>query len=144
MRPHTSPGTRCKSRSGIACVELAILLPFLAFGFLVAVDFARIFYYSITIANCARNGALFGSDPSAAVTSPYQSIQQAALADAGSLSPSPTVSTATTTDASGNICVAVTVSYLFQTITNYPGIPSSINLQRTVKMRLAQTVPSFD
>ena len=40
-------------RKGAQVVELAFLLPFLAFMFVIAVDWARIFYYSITVTNCA-------------------------------------------------------------------------------------------
>ena len=87
--------TRKPSRPGAAVVELAILLPFLTFMFVIAVDWARIFYYSVTITNCARQGALYGSDPFTAAQSPYASIQEAALADSPNLNPQPTVTSAT-------------------------------------------------
>jgi hypothetical protein len=106
-----------------------------------SVDFARAFYFTSIVANCARNGALYGSDPVAATESPYTSIQQAALADAANLSPAPTVSSANGTDSSGNPYVQVTVSYPFTTITNFPGFPSG-NISRTVRMRVAVTTPS--
>ena len=80
-----------------AAVELAVLLHFLAFIFIIAVDWARIFYYSQTVTNCARNGAIYCSDPLAQAGSPYASVTQAALADASDMSPAPTV-----TSASGN------------------------------------------
>ncbi len=51
-----------KSRSGAAAVELAILLPFLCFLFVIAVDFARVFYFTLTLQNCARNGAYYASN----------------------------------------------------------------------------------
>jgi TadE-like protein len=59
-------------RGGV--VELAIILPLVAFLFVIAVDYARIFYYSLTVANCARNGALHLSDPFATVNSPYGNV----------------------------------------------------------------------
>lgn len=129
-------------RRAVAAVELAILLPFLAFLFVVAVDFARVFYYSLTITNCARNGALYGCDPVAAQQSAYASVQEAALADAGNLQPAPSVTSKTVADASGDQ-VEVTVNYTFNTITQYPGVPSTLNLSRTVRMRMVQTVPNF-
>ena len=43
---------RCR-RSATAVVELAVLLPFLVMMFLVAADFARVFYFSLTLTNCA-------------------------------------------------------------------------------------------
>ncbi len=128
-------------RSGVAIVELAVLLPFLAFIFIVTVDFSRVYYDSLILNNCARNGALYGCDnpTNAADTT---GIQNAALSDAANLSPSPTVSSTTGSDASGPY-VEVTVSYTFQTLTKYPGIPSTVNLSRKVRMRVSQTVPNF-
>jgi TadE-like protein len=31
--------------------------------FMGAVDYSRVFYVSVTVANCARNGALYASNP---------------------------------------------------------------------------------
>lgn len=129
-------------RSGAAVVELAILLPFLGFLFVVAVDYSRLFYYSLTMTNCARNGALYASDPTTAALSPYRSVSAAALADAGNLSPAPTVTSTSSSDSTGNY-VDVTVTYVFHTITNYPGIPSQVTLTRTVRMRAVPQTPSF-
>ena len=58
----------------------------------------------------------------------------AATADAGSLSPTPTVSSSNYTDTYGNACVTVTVSYTFTTFVNYPGIPHTSTLSRSVSM----------
>jgi Flp pilus assembly protein TadG len=116
---------------------MALLAPPLAFLAVVTVDFGRILYASSTISNCARNGAFYSCDPDYTSTSPYTSIQQAALADAGNLSPTPTVTSSTGNDTMGNQYIAVTVSYQFQTLMSYPGIPSSTNLSRTVQMRIA-------
>ena len=138
----TSP-RNTDQRRGIAAVELAILLPILAFLFVVAVDFARIFYFSLTITNCARNGALYGCDPVSAQQSPYSSIQDASLADAGNLQPTPTVSSQNISDESGNQ-IEVTVSYTFKTITQFPGIPNSMNLTRSVRMRMIPRIPNFN
>jgi Flp pilus assembly protein TadG len=135
---------KCKRprRSGVAAVELAILLPLLAFLFVVAIDFARIFYYCVTVTNCARNGAVYACDTTSAMNSPYKSVQEAALADAGNLSPAPTVTSTTVSDANGSY-VEVTVTYQFTTITNYPGIPRTTNVTRTVRMRQVAAVPNF-
>ena len=129
-------------RRAAATVELAVLAPFLAFLFVAVVDYSRIFYHSLTVANCARNGALYASDPVAATESPYKSIQDAALADAGDLSPTPTVTSTSGTDDSGNPYVEVTVTHAFQTVVNYPGIPETTTITRTVRMRVSPTVPN--
>src|SRR5262249_33117583 len=118
---------------------LAVLLPLLAFLFVISVDYGRVFYYSQVIENCARQGALWASDPSAPAYNLYtgtNALTNAALADAGDLSPAPQVSQSTGTDAAGNKWVAVTVQWQFNTITNFPGVPS-VNLSRTVQMRMA-------
>ena len=62
--PQRGAGWRAgEIRHAAAAAELAILLPFLAFAFVIAVDWSRIFYYSVIVTNCARNGALYASDP---------------------------------------------------------------------------------
>jgi Flp pilus assembly protein TadG len=48
-------------RKAAAVAEFAVLLPLLIMLFLFAFDFARVFYYSTIIENCAQNAALFGS-----------------------------------------------------------------------------------
>jgi Flp pilus assembly protein TadG len=125
-------------RRAAAAVELAICLPVLFFFFVIAFDWARVYYYSETIENCARQGALWASDPVAAIQSPYTTVSQAALADAGNLSPQPNVSSAAgASDANGNATIAVTVTWSFPLVTNYPGIGNSVNLSRTVTMTVA-------
>jgi Flp pilus assembly protein TadG len=128
-------------RRGAAAVELAILLPFLVFLFIIAVDWARVFYYSVTCQNCARNGALWASDPVAQQTSPYTSLNDAALADASNLSPSPTVSSTTGVDSNGASYIDVTVTYQFQTVSNFPGVPQTTPIVSTVRMNMAPTLP---
>jgi Flp pilus assembly protein TadG len=129
-------------RRGVAAVEMALLAPPLVFLSFAAMDFGRVFYYASTIENCARNGALYACDPVGQSISPYTSVTQAALADASNISPTPTVSSTTGTDASGNDYSAVTVTYQFKTIVSYPGIPSTVNLARTVQMRTLSATPN--
>jgi Flp pilus assembly protein TadG len=133
---HRSPARR----RATAAVEMALLLPFLMFVFVVGVDFARVFYHCLTLTNCARNGALYGS-VDATHAADTDAIKAAALVDASNLSPSPNVDSAVGTDADGNPCIQVTVSWTFNMLTSYVGIPSSINLSRTVQMRVAAVLP---
>jgi Flp pilus assembly protein TadG len=138
---YRTPNSRTAPRKGVAAVELAVLLPFLAFIFVVTVDFSRIFYDALILSNCARNGALYAcANPTNSLDT--TGIQNAALADASNLSPTPTVTSTTGTNSDGNY-VQVTVTWTFQTITNYPGIPSTITLTRTVQMRVSPRVPDF-
>ena len=149
-----------RGRDGVAAVELAVLLPFLAFMFVIAVDWGRIFYYSIAVANCARNGALYMSQQQSAktTTSPYTDsgyvnlyvnatnpVTAAALADAANLTPAPTVTSTTGSDTYGAY-VEVTVSYTFRTVTDFSVahfvVPSSANVTKTVRMYVPPESPN--
>jgi Flp pilus assembly protein TadG len=122
-------------------VELAVLLPLLVFLFVIAVDFARVFYYSVTLTNCARAGAMYASDPTTSAESPFASTEEAALADATNLSPAPTITTVSGVDG-GRPYVEVTAAYTFRTITGFPGIPNQVNLTRKVRMNVSASSPS--
>ena len=125
----------------LGLVELAVLLPFLMFLFIAAVDFARLFYHSVTLANCARNGAILGSaDPTHAADA--AGIRSAALADATNLDPAPTITSRTFTE-DGVQYVEVTADWQFQTVANYPGIPKLVNLQQKVQARVSPVLPNF-
>jgi Flp pilus assembly protein TadG len=126
----------------VAVVELAILLPLLAFLFVVAVDFGRVYYFSLTLQDCARAGALYASDTHVADESPFASAEEAALADAANLSPPPTITTGTGVDATGRSYVEVTAAYAYQSITHFPGIPNQMNLTRSVRMYRAAITPN--
>jgi Flp pilus assembly protein TadG len=133
-----------QGRRGAAAVELALLLPFLVFIFAIAVDWSRVIYYTVTINNCARNGALWLSDPYATTISPYATLTAAALADAPNLNPQPTVTTPPVSgvDVNGYAYVECTVSYPFQTLTNIPGVPTTTTITRTVRMYTAPQTPN--
>jgi Flp pilus assembly protein TadG len=133
-------------RCGVAAVELAVFIPFLCFAFAVAVDYARVFYYTVTLDNCARNGAYYGSaDTTHALDT--SGIQSAARMDASNLSPLPTVSS--TTDSSTNpTYVTVTVTYTYSTVTAFRAwffqIPSQTTLTRSVQMSVVPATPTFN
>ena len=125
---------RSNRRRGAATVEFAFLLPFLMFLAVIATDWARLFYYTITIEACARNGAIYASDAEVAAKSPYANVTQAALAEAPQLNQTATVTQ--TTDLPNGM-VTVTVATDFKTITRFPGVPSNQTLTRSVKMKIA-------
>ena len=148
-----------RARRAAAAVEFALLAPFLVFLFVIAVDWARVFYYSIAVKNCARNGALYMSLQQSAktTTSPYTDsgivnlyvnsanpVTAAALADAPDLTPTPTVTSTTGSDSWGAY-VEVTVSYPFQTVSGFSvwgfGVPSSTNVTSTVRMYVPPETP---
>jgi Flp pilus assembly protein TadG len=148
-----------RARRAAAAVEFALLAPFLVFLFVIAVDWARVFYYSTAVKNCARNGALYMSLQQSAktTTSPYTDsgyvnlyvnaanpVTAAALADASDLKPTPTVTSATGSDSNGSY-VEVTVSYTFKSVTNFSvrnfEVPSSTNVTSTVRMYVPPESP---
>src|SRR5437879_1376247 len=78
------------NRRAVAAVELAILLPFLFFLFVVSVDYCRIFYYDVTLENCSRNGAYYVSEyPNSSYIYTdiygYTSLDDAVLRDASNM-----------------------------------------------------------
>lgn len=132
-------------RRGVAALEFAVVLPVLMFLFMIAIDFGRVFYYSTTLANCARNGAYYESDRYVKRESPYKTVTEAALADApnlmGDSANLPAVSSTTWTDANGIEYVQVTVGYKFKTVSGFAFIPSEVDLARTVRMARAPLTP---
>jgi Flp pilus assembly protein TadG len=123
-------------------VELAVLLPLLVLFFLLAADFARIFYVSLTLTNCARAGALYAADPTTAAESPFASVAAAALADATNLNPQPAISQTSGTDALGRSFVEVTAACTFTSVAALPPIPNQVNLTRKVRMYVAAGTPT--
>src|SRR5262245_44784230 len=121
-----------EQRRGVETVELAVLLPFLFFLFLIGTDFARVMYYAVTVGNCARNGAVVASDPFGPMYIKYDGdIKAAAKADAGNIDPKPEV-TVSETIVNGITYVDVTVTYDFKTLVKFPGIPNTTKITRTV------------
>lgn len=150
-------GKRSTRQTGIAATELALVLPFLCFIFAITVDFSRIFYYTITLEYAARDGAYFASNYpglysyDAPGLTHDQDITNAALGESTNISPTPTVTTtydssyngsyaSTTSDGTGYVQVKVT--YTFNTIMNFPGVPSSTTINRQIRMAMAPITPS--
>ena len=128
------------ARPAATVVELAVLLPLLAFLFVIGVDFARLFYHLVTVTNAARSGAAYGAqDPVKALDG--VGIVAAALNDSKNLSPPPAVVATTGVDALGYPCVNVTVAWTFRTVTRFPGVADTVLLSRTVQMRIAPKQP---
>ena len=127
-------------RLGVAAVELALVLPLLCFLFVMAVDYARIFYYTMAVTNCARSGAIYGGqNPTTA--NDTSGIAAAASKDAGNLNAQQLSVTSSTDSATNPTYVIVTVTYPFSTITNFPGITSTTNLSRTIRVTVTPLTP---
>jgi Flp pilus assembly protein TadG len=130
-------------RSAAAALEFVLVMPLVILLFVFAMDFCRIFYYQTTLTNCARSGAIYESDPSTQSSSPYGSTTAAAQADWPSsmgTAPTPTV---TYTTSQGATYATVTMTYTFNTLLSYTGIPATVNLTANVQVRVAQRYPNF-
>lgn len=137
------------NRSGNSFIETAILLPVMLLMCCGATDFARVVYAGIEIANAARAGASFGAlgPGNSGNTS---GMTQAALADAADLGSTVTASasnfctcsgstvpcTTTCSGATPDGYVSVTANYTFNSLIPYPGVPSTVVLSRTARMRV--------
>ena len=132
-------GSRLRHRRrAAAALELALILPVLCLIASITIDYSRLFYHWTIITSCAYNGASYASlNPTATASA----VSGAALTDATNLtSPAPTVSVAPQgTDSGGNAYIEVTVSYTFQSIFPWPGMPTSVALSR--KLRMSVTPP---
>jgi Flp pilus assembly protein TadG len=139
-----------KKRAGAAAVELAVVAPFIAFLLVITIDYARLFYYSVTLENGARNGAYYASNYPGLYS--FTSAQQATAADFQNLNPAPSVDVMYGAAPDGpfasatpiaNGYVQVTATWVFHTITKYPGVPSDTTLQKSCRMKVAPIEPSF-
>jgi Flp pilus assembly protein TadG len=130
------------ARSGAAAVEMAIILPFLAFMFAVSADYVRIYYAAQVVNNAARAGALYASKTvsSTSGVTPQQAAQQAAVAEAVSLNPPLQTSNVTVTIGASSASVAVT--YQFQPMCPYLGLPAQVPVSATVTMPLSVSAGS--
>lgn len=151
---------RHASGHGSALVELAVVLPVLVVLLVGTADFARVFYLTLELTNAARAAAQYGTydigkfnDDSAiqaaAVNAspniPGFSSSNVAVSrlcqcatDAGAFSAtSPANSCSGTCSGGGHIVATLTVtaSKTFTPISRFPGIPNTLNLNRTATLR---------
>ena len=123
-------------RKGQGLVEMALLAPLLVFMLMATVDFARAYSAYIEVSNSARAGAIYGSR-STSNANDANAVRDAALADSPTIfGTAPVVSSSTSTDGDGYEQITVTVDYTFSVLTGFPGIPNSIDMDRTVQMRV--------
>lgn len=133
---HSPTKHRHSRRKGQGLVEMALLTPLLVFILLITVDFARAFSAHIEVTNAARAGAIYGSRSSSNAND-AAAVRDAALADSPSIfGTAPSVTSSTATDSDGYEQITVRVDYTFSVLTGFPGIPDSINMSRTVQMRV--------
>jgi Flp pilus assembly protein TadG len=142
-----------RSERGASAVELALALPLLAIVLIGTIDFGRLFYRAMTVTHGARAGAQYGAQSVGKATD-HNGMRDAAIAAAsdaaGAFTAAATHFCTCFTVAlgeSGQIpCTQVCTGQLrvytqvtgtagFTTIVNYPGIPHTVSITRTVQMR---------
>lgn len=153
-----------RPQSGQTLLEVALLLPLLLLLLLGVVEMGRYAYISILVGNAARAGAAYGSEGllESVDTGNIQAAADQDFQNNGQLVSSLTVSSTTSCgcDSGGTITsaacttavnpaagtcttghwvvmVSVTASGTFNSLFNYPGIPSSLTVSRTATMRVA-------
>jgi Flp pilus assembly protein TadG len=138
-----------QDRTGSSFIETAILIPVMLLMCCGTMDFARAVYAGIEIANAARAGVQYG-----ALTPGHSGdtagMVQAATTDAADLGSTVTASASNFCTCSGStvgcssLCngaapdgyVSVTANYTFTPVIPYPGLPQTVALSRTAKMRV--------
>ena len=133
---HTSRGDR---NSGTAAVETAVVLPLLMLLALGTADLGRFFHAQIAVATSARNGAQYGSS-SVNASLDLAGMHDVAVAEMQSVygvsDTNPSVIVQRIDEGSGQFSIKVTVQFRFVTLIRYPGLPQTLNLIRTVHMRV--------
>jgi Flp pilus assembly protein TadG len=126
-------------RRGAAIAEMAILLPFVVFLFVVALDFCRVFNCAQAIQGSAQVGAFYASGHAKAdpAVPPDLAAKRAAVAEASLLDPPLREEDVAVSYSTGS--ATVTVTYEFRTITGFPGLPRSVRVTKAVQMALAPT-----
>lgn len=124
---------RFHPRRGAAAVEFALVLPLLLVPLMAVNDFARVYRCTQVVADSARMGAMYLSNPDMADKSPYATVEEAILASASDLSPPPTFTSRDGIDGGGNRYYEVTVNYTFHPVM---ATPKSVTITRTVRARM--------
>lgn len=144
-----------RDERGSALVEAAFALPLLAIVVLGAADFGRLFYRTMAVTHAARAGAQYGAQGSAAAVD-ATAMQAVAIDDAtandvpsgqitahathsctcfNGASESSVACTAGTCANQLRVYVTVTTQSSLTTIVDYPGIPHTLSIVRTARMR---------
>lgn len=142
--------TLWKADLGQSMVEVALTLPMLAFTLLGGAEMARAFSAQLAVENAARAGAETAvldtaviPTTSAATTSAQNELGRTPGVTAGSATINVSFllsdGVTTCTSSASQPCYAtVRVRYTFSTLVQWPGLPNTFNLDRTVKMRRYQ------
>ena len=148
---HSVHGRRRYRRTelGLTFIELALFVPALLLVVIGGIDLARAFYASVTLANAAEVGALYGSR-SVSASSDTSGVQTAATNVGKDLTmiatttrycscgsgPAQSCPASCSEGNSSHTYVKVETTHTFNPFFPVPGIPSSVPLTRTAMMRV--------
>ena len=138
-----------KERRGGAAVELVVVFPFILLLLVGVVDYGRLFYTSVAVANAAHAAAAWGArkgELTAFNVAKQDSVAQADGVDAGSLTITTShfcecggAANASCASCSGGVApevyIVVTASKAVSMYFPYPGLPGSITISQTAKFR---------
>jgi Flp pilus assembly protein TadG len=137
------------SQQGSAMIELAVALPLLVFIAVGVMDYGRVYFTSIAVANAARAAAEWGAQ-SLATASRTTDIQNFGILDGAEAAPVNVVASApiykcgeTVVSASATcvgygpprVFVEVTASKVVALLLKYPGLPTSVTISRKATFR---------
>ena len=141
------------SERGMAIVEFAILLPVMTMLLIGLVEIGRFAYYSIMVANAARAGAQYGAQ-NLQTAADWNGMEQAALNDGSNVGlsfpdapsyacqcadGSPSTCDATDCSSSHRLTyVEVDTQGTYNSLFNYPGLPSTITVNGQATMQVGQ------
>lgn len=137
-----------RSSFGGAAVELAVIFPVLLLLFIGAVDYGRLYYTSITVANAARAGAEYGARDftTSGDTDSMKAFAQQDGLEAGTLTLSArrycqcggaaNGCTACSGGAAPDVFIEVVATKSVAMSLPYPGLPSSVSITRTATFRV--------
>jgi Flp pilus assembly protein TadG len=143
---------RRRLERGQSAVELAVVVPILALLLVVSSDFARMFYVSVAVHSAARSGAQYGAQ-SVITAADITGMTDAAKLDGSNIANLSVtaklctcqVSTTVThcgtgycTNAPQATYVEVDTSAPFNTLLNFPGVPSSTTLSSQAILQVEQ------
>lgn len=141
-----------RRQSGSALVEFAVFTPILMIMLCGVMDFSRVIYAGIAVASAARAGVQFGA-LTPGNSGDTNGMIQAAVDDAANQgltgltasarnfcgcagSTSEVACSATCSGATPNGYVEVTATYTFHTLVNMYGVPSSVAISKSARMRV--------
>ncbi len=132
-----------KSEQGTAIVECTLLAPIIVMLILGVIDFGRVFYEAISLANAVRAGVHYGArSPAISLTAveqaTYGDLQNIANVTVTAACEQPVGASLDCSSAAPNqsLYLRVTAQKTFETLFPYPGIPSSVNLSKEALMRV--------